>query len=303
MIRFLARRVAFALFLVGGAASASFALIHFAPGDFYTQMGPDADQASLRAARHASGLDRPFAQQYAEWLANAARLDFGRSLKFQRPVTDLLGERTRNTAALGASALVLATLLGVPFGVLTGARRRGALRHVVRAVSMMLLALPPLVGALALTAFAAQAGWLPPGGASAANMVVPAIALALPMAAIIERMQSQAIADVLGERYLRAALARGIPPRRVIWRHALRASLGPLAGVYGIVAGTLLSGSFVVEIIADWPGLGLLMADGLRSSDIFLVAGCAAAVSVLLAVAILLSDLLHLWIDPRMREA
>jgi ABC-type dipeptide/oligopeptide/nickel transport system permease component len=302
-VKFFVRRAAFALLLVIGVASASFALVHLAPGDFYTEFGPGADEAGARAARAAAGLDRPFVRQYADWVSRAARLDFGRSLKFQRPVSDLLGERTRNTAALAAAALVLATALGVPLGVFTGTRRGGLLRHLVRALSMLLLAVPPLVGALALTALFAHAGWLAAGGATAANLVVPALALALPLAAIVERMQSQAMRDALGERYLRAALARGIPRRLVIWKHARRAALAPLAGVYGIIAGSLLSGSFVVEIVADWPGLGLLMADGLRSRDIFLVAGCAAAVSVLLAIAIVLSDLLHLWLDPRLRAS
>jgi peptide/nickel transport system permease protein len=303
LTRFFVRRALFALLLVVGAASASFGLIHLAPGDFYTQFGPDADPARIRAERAAAGLDRPFVEQYGHWVLRAARLDFGRSLKFQRPVSDLLGERARNTALLGIAALLLATAIGIPMGVFTGTRRHGLARHLVRGASMALLALPPLVGALALTALAAHAGWLPPGGASLANLVVPATALALPLAAVIERLQSQAMHGALGEPYLRAALARGIPPRLIIWKHALRASLGPLAGVYGIIAGTLLSGSFVVEIVTDWPGLGLLMADGLRSRDIFLVAGVAAAVSVLLAMAILLSDLVHLWIDPRVRES
>jgi ABC-type dipeptide/oligopeptide/nickel transport system permease component len=289
--------------LVAGVASASFALIHLAPGDFYTQFGPDADQDRIQAERAAAGLDRPFLQQYGAWLSRAARLDFGRSLKFQRPVSDLLGERARNTAVLGASALIFATVVGLPLGVFTGTRRGGVLHQLVRAGSMAMLAVPPLVGALALTALAAHTGWLAPGGASVGNLVVPALALALPMAAVIERIQSQAIHDVLGQPYIRAGLARGIPPRLLVWKHALRGSLGPLAGVYGVIAGTLLSGSFVVEIVTDWPGLGLLMADGLRSRDIFLVAGCAAAVSVLLAIAILVSDALHLWIDPRVRES
>ena len=303
MTGFLLRRLAFAVLLVVGVASASFALVHLAPGDFYSEFGPGTDQARLRAERHAAGLDRPFLEQYGAWLGRAVRLDFGRSLKFQRPVSDLLGERTRNTAILGGVALVLATVLGVPLGVFTGSRRGGFLPELVRALSMALLAVPPLVGVLALTALAARSGWLAPGGANASNLVVPALALGLPLAAIIERMQAQAIRDALGARYLLAARARGVPRGRLIWKHALRASLGPIIGVYGVIAGTLLSGSFVVEIVADWPGLGLLMADGLRARDIFLVSGCAAAVSVLLAVAILISDLVHLWIDPRVREA
>ncbi len=303
MTPFFIRRFVFAVVLVFGVASASFLLVHLAPGDFYTELGPDTNRASLDAERHAAGMDRPFLQQYAVWLGHAARGDFGRSLKFQRPVTDLLGERTRNTALLGTVALLLATGLGIPLGVFTGSRRGGILPSVVRACSMVLLAVPPLVGALALMAIASRTGLLAPPGANAANLVVPALALALPLAAVVERLQSQAIRDALGERYLQAAIARGVPRDRVIWVHALRGSLGAVAGVYGVVAGTLLSGSFITEIIADWPGLGLLMADGLRSRDIFLVSGCAAAVSLLLAVAILLSDLLHAWADPRVRES
>jgi ABC-type dipeptide/oligopeptide/nickel transport system permease component len=164
---------------------------------------------------------------------------------------------------------------------------------------MVLLAVPPLVAVLALTAFASRAGWLAPAGANGANLIVPALSLALPIAAMLERMQSQSIREVLGEPFVRAAVARGLPRERVVWIHAARAALAPIVGVYGVIAGTLLSGSFIVEIVADWPGLGLLMADALRSYDIFLVAGCAAAVSVLLAAAILCSDLLHLWLDPR----
>lgn len=302
MRRFILRRLAFAALLVAGVASASFALVHVAPGDFYTDFGPGSDPERARAERRAAGLDRPFLVQYASWLGRAARLDFGRSLKFQRPVTDLLGERTRNTALLGLAALALATSIGFPLGVFTGSRRGGLLAALVRAVSVALLAVPPLVAALALTALAARLGLLAAGGATLANAVVPALALALPLAAVIERMESQAIAQAFGERYLRAALARGIPRRRLVWRHALRASLGPVAGVYGIIAGSLLSGSFIVEIVTDWPGLGLLMADGLRARDIFLVAGCAAAVSVLLAAAILVSDLVQAWAEPRGKD-
>ena len=301
MTQYLLRRLAFAVLLVVGLASASFALVHFAPGDFYTEFARSADRARIEAERHAAGLDRPFAQQYLSWLGRVVRLDFGTSLKFQRPVGQLVRERAANTAVLGFLALVLATLIGIPLGVFTGSRRGGLLPEIGRAISMMLLAVPPLVGALALTALGARAGWLAPAGANSANLLVPTLALALPIAAMLERMQSQAIRATLGERFVRAAVARGLPRGTVVWKHGLRAALGPILGVYGIIAGTLLSGSFIVEIVADWPGLGVLMADALRSHDIFLVAGCAAAVAMLLAIAIVVSDLLHLWADPRVQ--
>jgi ABC-type dipeptide/oligopeptide/nickel transport system permease component len=299
---FLIRRLAFAVLLVVGVASASFALVHLAPGDFYSDFGPGVDRARIAAERHAAGLDRPFAQQYWSWVADVVRLDFGTSLKFQRPVRELVTERARNTAILSLAALVVATVIGIPLGVFTGSRRGGLLPGIVRAVSVILVAVPPLVGALALTALAARSGLLAPPGAHAASLVVPTVALALPIAAVLERIQSQAMRDALGERFLRAAVARGLPRGLVIWKHAWRVALGPIVGIYGVIAGTLLSGSFIVEVVADWPGLGLLMADALRAQDVFLVSGCAAAVSILLAVAILASDLLHLWVDPRVRH-
>jgi ABC-type dipeptide/oligopeptide/nickel transport system permease component len=301
-MRFALRRAALAAALVVGVASASFLLIHLAPGDALAGFGPGVNAEQVRAERHALGLDRPFVVQYVDWLAHAARLDLGTSLVYRRPVTDLLGERAINTAELGATALVLATAIGVPLGVFTGSRRGGLMRRIVRILSMLLVASPPLVGALALTALAARGGWLAPPGSGVRSLLVPALALGLPIAALVERLQSQAMSGVMRERYLTAAVARGLPQRMVIWKHALRASLAPLAAIYGIIAGTLLSGSFIVEIITDWPGLGVLMADGLRSRDLFLVAGCSAVVTFLLACAIFVSDLLQAWIDPRMRE-
>lgn len=299
---FVLRRAALALALVIGVASASFLLIHFAPGDALSTFGPGITQEQVRAQRHALGLDRPLAVQYLDWLFHAVRLDFGTSIVYGRPVNDLLGERALNTAVLGATALVLATLIGVPLGVFTGSRRSGLMRRIVRTVSMLLVAAPPLVGALALTAIAARGGWLAPPGSGIRSLVVPALALALPIAALIERLQSQAMSEVMRERYLAAAVARGLPQRTIVWKHALRASLAPLAAIYGIIAGTLLSGSFIVEIITDWPGLGVLMADSLRSRDLFLVSGCSAVVTLLLACAIFASDLLQAWVDPRVRE-
>jgi ABC-type dipeptide/oligopeptide/nickel transport system permease component len=302
MIRFLLRRFAFAILLVAGVASAAFLLIHLAPGQFYDEFGPNVDREQLRAEREALGLDRPFGEQYVRWLSRAARLDLGTSLKFRRPVTELVAARAMNTAMLGALALLLATGLGIPLGVAAGARRSGALAQLLRAAAMVLLSVPPLVAALALTALAARAGWLAPAGVNARNLVVPSLALALPLAAVIQQMQARALADTMREPYLRAALARGLPRRVVVWKHAFRASVAPLVGIYGVIAGTLLSGSFIVEIVTDWPGLGMLMADALRSRDLFLVAGCAAAGAAVLAVAILISDLLHAWLDPRVRE-
>jgi peptide/nickel transport system permease protein len=130
-------------------------------------------------------------------------------------------------------------------------------------------------------------------------MVVPVLALALPIAAMFERLQAQAMTETLEQPFVLATLARGVPRRRIVWRDALRAALRPIASVYGLVAGTLLSGSFAVEITTAWPGLGRLMLDALRARDVYLVAGCAAAGSIFLAAGTLLSDAALAAVDPR----
>ena len=119
---------------------------------------------------------------------------------------------------------------------------------------------------------------------------------------MIERVQSQSLGETLAMPFARATLARGVPFRRLIWRDALRPSVGPVAAMYGFILGSLLSGSFVVEVITSWPGLGRLMYDALRARDLFLVAGCAAAGSFFLAAGAFLSDLVQAWADPRLRQ-
>jgi peptide/nickel transport system permease protein len=174
--------------------------------------------------------------------------------------------------------------------------------------------MPPLLTSLFLVFIAARTGWLPIGGMRSAasgaagavdllrHLVVPAAALALPLAAMFERLQAQAMREVIGEPYVLAALARGVPRSRVLWRDAFKAALRPIASVYGLVIGTLLSGSFAVEIVTTWPGLGRLMLEALRARDVYLVAGCAAAGSVFLACGTLLSDAALALVDPRARE-
>jgi peptide/nickel transport system permease protein len=115
-------------------------------------------------------------------------------------------------------------------------------------------------------------------------------------------VQSQSLGEALAMPFARATLARGVPRRRLVWRDALRVSVGPVAAMYGFVLGSLLSGSFVVEVVTSWPGLGRLMFDALRARDLFLVAGCAAAGSVFLAAGAFLSDMVQAWADPRLRQ-
>jgi peptide/nickel transport system permease protein len=317
--RYIARRLLFAVLLVVVSSSAALVLTRLAPGDFASGLLGTAGFHALTQERERLGLDRPLAVQYAEWLRGAVRLDLGTSLLYRRPVTELLGQRLANTAILAVVALLLATLAGLPAGIFTGSRGRGALPGAVRLLSLVFLSLPPLVTSLALVLVAARTGWFPLGGMQSASsdidgavswladlghhLVLPALALALPLAATLERLQSQAMADAISQPFTLAALARGVPRGRVVWRHGLRASLTPVVSVYGYVIGGLLSGSLIVEVVTAWPGLGRLMYDAIRARDLYLVAGCAAAGSLFLAAGSLASDLALAWADPRVGRA
>ena len=301
MLRFVLRRVLLAAVLVLGLASAGFLLTQVAPGDYFTDFGPGYARRA-RVERSAAGFDRPLPVLFASWLARAVRLDFGQSLKFQRPVRDLVWPRVLNTAALGVCALTIATLFGIPLGVFTGSGDTGIFRTWVSAISSVLLALPTLFLVLALMAVLARFGWLPPPGVRALSMLPPALALALPAMALIERTHSHAIRRTLREPYILGALARGVPVSTIVCKHAMRVALNTTLGTFGLAAGSLLSGSFVVELIADWPGLAALTADALRARDPFLLAGCVGAAGGVLAAVVLFADILHLWVDPRLQQ-
>jgi peptide/nickel transport system permease protein len=304
MLSYLVRRVLFALVLVFTVSSASLLLTRLTPGDYaIDRFGFAVGRQSLEELRARYGLDRPVLEQYRGWLAGALRLDFGRSLAYDRPVTDLIPERAANTAWLAMTSLAVATLIGLPLGVVTGSRRGGLLAATVRIASVGLLSMPPLLTSLFLVFVAARTGWLPIGGTGTArHLIIPAAALGLPIAAMFERLQAQAMKDVLGERFVLAALARGVPRSRILWRDGLKAALRPMASIYGLVVATLLSGSFAVEMVTSWPGLGRLMLEALRARDVFLVAGCAATGSLFLACGTLLSDVALAFVDPRARE-
>jgi peptide/nickel transport system permease protein len=316
LTRYLARRLAFALFLVIAVSSASLLLARLAPGDFVTEsLGPRASRQIVEQQRARYGLNKSIGAQYAGWLAAAVRLDFGDSMQYGRPVRELIPERAANTAVLALAALAVATLVGLPLGVITGSRRGGMLSEAIRGASVVLLSMPPLLTSLFLLFVAARTGWLPISGMRSAtvppegaaidllrHLLVPAAAIGLPLAAMLERLQAQAMSEVMAEPFILATLARGVPRSRIVWRDALKAALRPVASVYGLVIGTLLSGSFVVEVITAWPGLGSLMLQALRTRDVYLVAGCAGTGALFLAFGTLISDVALAVVDPRAGE-
>ncbi|MEP7117635.1 MAG: ABC transporter permease [Acidobacteriota bacterium] len=311
---FVVRRVASGIVFAFAVASLALLLARLAPGDATTgdwaTMSPD----QRAARRHELGLDVPLRTQYGRWLQGVAHLDLGQSSLYRRPVAALVGERALNTALLAVVAAVVATLIGIPLGRFSGAHQ-GALARLVRLLSIATLSMPPLLGVLMLVFLAAYTGWLPVGGMTSArlsgtawivdlarHLPVPVLALALPLAATLERVQARSMAEAIGRPFVAASRARGLSRDRTLRVHAWPVSLAPVLGLYGVLVGALFSGSFVVEIVTSWPGLGLLLFDALHGRDVWLTAGCGAAGAVALAAGTTFADVLHAMVDPRVLE-
>lgn len=317
LTRYLLRRLLVALLLIFVVSSAAFLLTLAAPGACSGDELLGVDPALVASRCAALGLDRPALVQYGAWIGRAIRFDFGQSLLYTRPVADLLGERALNTAVLAIAALTLATAIGIPLGIYSGRRQRGMGHAIVRGASLILLSTPPLVASLTLVLIASRTQWMPVGGMMsggstdagwwpwladvARHVPLPALALALPLAAILERLQAQALRAAIEQPFVQAARARGLSPVQADLAHAWRVSLASVLGLYGVMIGALFSGSFVVEVVTAWPGLGRLMFDALRARDLFLVAGCAAAGASSLSVGTVLSDAMLAIADPRVR--
>lgn len=312
-VSFVLRRVVFAALLVLMVSSAALWMVRFAPGDYVTQaLGTSRGAVEAEQMRARLGLNRSAASQYVDWLKNLARLDFGASFVDGRPVAALVLDRGLNTALLAFAALTLATVIGVGVGTWTGSRPHGLVAAIVTPCSLAAVSMPSLLTSLLFAVLAARTRWLPVGGMQSAgvtgvsdvlwHMVAPTCALALPIAASFERIHAKAVQDTLRQPFIASALARGVGPERLLWRSALKPSLKSLASVYGIGAAALLSGSFAVEVVTAWPGLGRLMVDALLVRDLYVVAGCAFAVGLCLAIATLLADIALALADPRVAE-
>jgi peptide/nickel transport system permease protein len=317
LTRFLVRRLLFALLLVVTVSTSALLLTRLAPGDMTTEFGLRARPEEVARTRARFDLNRSPVAQLGGWALRAARFDFGESFLYNRPVGGLIRRAAGNTAVLAVAALAIATLAGIPLGIVTGSRR-GALAGAIRTASLVCLSIPPLLTSLLLLFIASRTGWLPTGGMTSVDAVdagwsswmldvarhlpLPALALALPLAATFERLQAQAMTEAIHQPFVVAALARGVTWRQLLLDHAWRVSLRSMCAIYGLAIGALLSGSFVVEYVTAWPGLGRLMYEALRARDIYLVAGCAAMGGVFLAFGSLVSDLLLFAADPRVRE-
>ncbi|MYR92805.1 MULTISPECIES: ABC transporter permease [unclassified Streptomyces] len=309
---YLLRRLPSALLVLFGASFLIFAILRLVPGDPATSLaGPDADAATVAAIRERLGLDAPLLTQYAHWIGSLVTGDLGPSYAIGGQVSDLIGDGLGATAELTAAALLFVIVLGSAFGILGATSRSGWVRSAIRVTTTAALAVPPFVsGVLLVLLFAVVLGVLPPGGRvsflgapdlAAQYLLLPALCLALPSAAVLGRYLKDGIERALAEDYIRTATAAGVAPRRLLWRHALPNALPPVVTLLGMQTGHLLGGAVLVEAIFAWPGLGQLAEQGLSRRDYPVVQDLLLLLVAVFVVVQLLTDLVYAWLDPRIR--
>ena len=320
MTRLLLVRIAASLLLSWLVLTGVFFLLHLLPGDPGAAFeDPRVPRAQRERLREIYGLDRPLAVQYGRWLAGIATGEWGYSFSQQRPVGAILGETLPPTLLLSATALAVELTVGFALGMLAAVRAHRFVDHLIRACSLALWSVPAFwFGLLLFLLFAiewrffpaggwrevgSRAGALAAGGDIGWHLVLPALALGLPAGAATARFVRATLLEQLSAPFVTSALARGLSPSRVLWRHALRAGLGPITQVAGLSLAALLSGTLAVEVVFAWPGLGRATYEALVARDYpLLLAGTAVSALAVLAGSFV-AETIHAALDPRVRDA
>ncbi|MFD5145796.1 ABC transporter permease [Streptomyces sp. NPDC058401] len=312
MRSYLLKRIPSALLVLALASFVIFVILRLIPGDPATTLaGPDAGPAAIEAIRDRLGLDRPLLAQYVTWIGELMRGDLGPSYAIGGEVSELIGQGAGRTVELTAGALVLVIALGLAFGLLGATGRSRGVRGAAQLVTTAALAVPPFVtGIVLVLVFAVGLRLLPAGGYQSVldapdiglqYLLLPALCLALPSAAVLGRYLKDGLERALAEDYVRTATAVGVTRRRIVWRHALPNALPSVVTVLGMQVGQLLGGAVLVEAIFAWPGLGMLAEQGVVRRDYPVVQALLLLLVAVFVAVQLLTDIVYAWLDPRIR--
>jgi peptide/nickel transport system permease protein len=318
--RLLVARLVQSLIVVLIVTTISFFVIRSAPGDPFSYESQNFTPAVREHWREQFGYNRPLPEQFVRYVISAAHGDFGYSFQMHEPVSAALAQAVPRTLLLTGVALGLSFVLGLIIGVAQAARRDSWFDRISSSVLMFFYSLPDFWGALmALLIFAYWWPILPAGNIVDSvlheymsgwgafvdrlrHLVLPAASLTLLTMAGISRYQRAAMLEVLPSDYIRTARAKGLPERQIVWHHALSTALIPMVTMLGLLLPALLGGALFIEKVFSWPGMGLLAANAIGARDYDLVTATVIVGSIMVVVGNILADLLHLVVDPRIRE-
>jgi peptide/nickel transport system permease protein len=308
MSRYLIGRVGQALLVLWGAYSVTYFILYLLPGDTLSIMlsaaGMEADSLSvedLAKARAYYGLDKGVFEQYFNLLLGALQGDFGQSLSLNRPVADLLAERLPQTLSLAGVAIVLSLLGGIGLAYLTAYLRWQPLKKALTRLPSLGFSVPVFwMGLLLIQVFAFGLGWFPATGSRGVeSLVLPAITLAIPSAAVYAQVLQRSFQGVWQERYIATAYAKGLSRRQVQARHGFKNAALPVLTLIGLQVGNTVSGAVLVETIFARSGIGRLAQEAVLRQDIPVVLAIVAVSAAAFVLVNLLVDLLYPWLDPR----
>ena len=311
MIRFaLGRLVSLTASLIV-ASIVIFAVVEVIPGDPAAFMlGVNARPDTIAALRAEMGLDEPLIARYAAWVGGMVQGDFGMSWTYKTPVATLIADRIWVSLPLAIYALALSTLVAFPAGIYAASRRGGAGDTAIMGATQLGVAIPNFWFAMILVLiFAINLRWFSAGGfpgwadpfAAIKALTLPAIALALPQAAILARVMRSSLLDMLGEDFMRTARAKGLTHRQALWRHALRNALIPVLTIIGLQFSFLLAGAIIIEQVFFLPGLGRLIFQAISARDLIVVESVVMLLVFTVIMVNFIVDLTYAAVDPRLR--
>lgn len=302
MLRFLLRRLLQAVPVLIGVSVAVFLMIHLIPGDpAEIVAGQMASREDVENVRKALGLDQPLLQQYLQFAGRALTGDFGTSFRTGRPVSEEILARYGNTLLLGATALLIAAVVGGLAGIVAAVKRFTWIDNLALALSILAISTPAFsLGLLLILAFAVWFSWLPMTGFDSwPAIILPALTLSAASTAVICRIMRSSLVEVLDNQYVRTARAKGLREHLVIWRHGVRNALIPVVTVAGLQLGYLLGSAVVTETVFAWPGLGRLLVQSILARDFPVVQASVLVVAVTFILVNIATDLLYALLDPR----
>ena len=312
MLRYLLRRFLSLGISLLVASALIFSVVELIPGDPATFMlGTGAQPDTIAALREQMGLNDPLPVRYAAWIGAVLQGDFGQSFTYKVPVAQLLVDRMAVSLPLAGMALALSTLIAFPIGMFAAARRGRPGDTAVMAATQIGIALPNFWFAMLLVlVFAVNLRWLPAGGfpgwgdpaKAVKSLILPAIALALPQAAILARVMRSALIETLGQDYIRTARAKGLTAAQTLRRHALRNAMIPVLTILGMQFSFLLAGAIIIENVFYIPGLGRLIFQAITQRDLIVVQSAVLVLVAAVIVVTFLTDLAYAAVDPRLRR-
>ncbi len=303
-LNYLIKRLCSALFVLLGITTLVFLLIHLVPGDpVEVMLGETARPADREALRHALGLDLPLLQQWWQYLTGIAHFDLGISLHSKRAVSQLLIERLPATAILSIASMFIAIVIALPLGILAAVYKDSLWDKLAMVTAMLGVSIPNFVmGPFLILIFALWLGWFPVSGKEGfSSLILPAVTLGTALAAILSRMVRASMLEVIQEDYICAARARGLTELRVLGLHALRNAALPVITILGMQFGALLAGAVITETIFSWPGIGQLMIESIQKRDYPIVQACVLLISFTYVLVNLMTDLIYIKLDPRVK--